>query len=139
MGAINNAFNQAAGAVATAAYGIEKIKESQLAEGETAKNELVHLNEVEIPELDKNFEAAETKEKKLSKDVDAMGDLLTAPGAIKTRADSDAYNELSKEVSDEYAAAHKALETLRLKISAKEDMRRRIEKAIKRANNWRGR
>lgn len=139
MGAINNAFNQAAGAVATAAYGIEKIKESQLAEGESAKNELVDVDNVVIPKLKEDVKNQTTKVENVSKDVTALGDILKAPGAIKSKEDIEAFNELQKGVTDDRDAAIKSMQTLKVQLSAKEDMRRRIEKAIKRANNWRGR
>ena len=139
MGAINNAFNQAAGAVATAAYGIEKIKESQLAEGESAKNELVDVDKVVIPKLKEDVKDQTTKVENTQKDVAALGDILKAPGAIKSKEDLEAFDELQKGVTDDTSAAMKSLQTLKVQLSAKEDMRRRIEKAIKRANNWRGR
>ena len=139
MGAINNAFNQAAGAVATAAYGIEKIKESQLAEGESAKNELVNADKVVIPKLKEDIKESNNKVKNVNKDYDALSDILHAPGAIKSKEDLEAFKELGKGVDKDKNAAVKALQTLNVQLSAKQDMRRRIEKAIKRANNWRGR
>lgn len=139
MGAINNAFNQAAGAVATAAYGIEKIKESQLAEGESAKNELVDVDKVVIPKLKEDVKEQTTKVENVNKDVAALGDILNAPGAIRSKEDIEAFNELQKGVTDDTTAAVKSLQTLKVQLSAKEDMRKRIEKAIKRADNWRGR
>ena len=139
MGAINNAFNQAAGAVATAAYGIEKIKESQLAEGESAKNELVDVDNVVIPKLKADIKDQTTKVENVNKDVTALGDILHAPGAIKSKEDIEAFNELQKGVTDDLSAAVKSQQTLKVQLSAKEDMRRRIEKAINRADNWRGR
>lgn len=139
MGAINNAFNQAAGAVATAAYGIEKIKESQLAEGESAKNELVDVDKVVIPKLKEDVKEQTTKVENVNKDVAALGDILNAPGAIRSKEDIEAFNELQKGVTGDTAAAVKSLQTLKVQLSAKEDMKKRIEKAIKRADNWRGR
>lgn len=139
MGAINNAFNQAAGAVATAAYGIEKIKESQLAEGESAKNELVDVDKVVIPKLKEDIKDQTTKVENTQKDVTALQDILKAPGAIRSKEDIDAFNELQKGVTDDTTAAMKSLQTLKVQLSAKQDMKERIKKAINRANNWRGR
>ncbi len=139
MGAINNAFNQAAGAVATAAYGIEKIKESQLAEGESAKNELVNADKVVIPKIKEDIKESNNKVKNVNKDVTALSDILKAPGAIKSKEDLEAFDELRKGVNNDASAAAKSLKTLNVQLSAKQDMKRRIEKAIKRADNWRGR
>lgn len=139
MGAINNAFNQAAGAVATAAYGIEKIKESQLAEGESAKKELSNVVETELPEMAKEKDELKDKLENNGKEQVALNEILNTPGAIKSAEDMDAYNELENDTFDDLKAANRSMQNLKLKISAKEDMRRRIEKAINRANNWRGR
>lgn len=139
MGAINNAFNQAAGAVATAAYGIEKIKESQLAEGESAKKELSNVVETELPEMAKEKDELQKKTENNKKEIAALNDIFNTPGAIRSADDIDAYNELENDTFDDLKAAQRAGQNLKLKISAKNDMRRRIEKAINRANNWRGR
>lgn len=88
MGAINNAFNQAAGAVAVAGRMIGHEKESAINRGEAAKNEDIELAAQDLAEknsFNENFEKA----KNATKDINTLKEMSDDPAAngIKTADD----------------------------------------------------
>ena len=88
MGAINNAFNQAAGAVAIAGRMIGHEKESAISRGEAAKNEDIELEAQDLAEknsFNENFKKAVNA----NKDINALKEMSSNPAAngIKTLDD----------------------------------------------------
>ena len=136
MGAINNAFNQAAGAVATAAYGIEKIKEAQIAEGEIGKEQLIK-NADDAVKADAEVTAAKSQVANMRKESKALDDIQdnldeSNQGDLKT------FHELSIDLNKDSQKADLALLSAKLKAKAIKESTLRAQQKIKKANEWLG-
>ena len=133
MGAINNAFNQAAGAVAGAAALIKGKKEQDMSQALLGKEQYNEAN-ADI----KNLQEQLTNKK--NEWGEAEGDLaiLNAKkpgGKGNTQA---ALDEKRKTKMTEIEAAQRAFEELSDRIEAKQAMKSRAELMMKKANKWGG-
>ena len=126
MGAINNAFNQAAGAVAGAALAIKHAKETDFSKAITAENAaLIARNQARTAEVEAK-DAALDEEKTRSDEVDAI---------IKSWGKDEAYykalkrkNASAKTVDKklkEWQAATRAIDELDNKLFGIEGMQQR--------------
>ena len=133
MGAINQAFNQAAGSVAAAATLIKGKKEQDMSQALLGKEQYSEA-EADI----KNLQNALTGEK--NKWGEAEGDLAILntkrPGGKgNTKA---AIEEKKKAKMSEIDAAKRAFEELSDRIEAKKAMKQRAEIMMSKANKWGG-
>ena len=133
MGAINNAFNQAAGAVAGATALIKGKKEQDMSQALLGKEQYNEAN-ADI----KNLQEQLTNKK--NEWGEAEGDLaiLNAKkpgGKGNTQA---ALDEKKKTKMTEIEAAQRAFEELSDRIEAKQAMKSRAELMMKKANKWGG-
>ena len=133
MGAINNAFNQAAGAVAGAAALIKGKKEQDMSQALLGKEQYNEAN-ADI----KNLQEQLTNKK--NEWGEAEGDLaiLNAKkpgGKGNTQA---ALDDKRKAKMTEIEAAQRAFEELSDRIEAKQAMKSRAELMMKKANKWGG-
>ena len=133
MGAINNAFNQAAGAVAGAAALVKGKKEQDMSQALLGKEQYNEAN-ADI----KNLQEQLTNKK--NEWGEAEGDLaiLNAKkpgGKGNTQA---ALDEKRKAKMTEIEAAQRAFEELSDRIEAKQAMKSRAELMMKKANKWGG-
>ena len=133
MGAINQAFNQAAGSVAAAATLIKGKKEQDMSQALLGKEQYSEA-EADV----KNLQNALTGEK--NKWGEAEGDLaiLNAKrtgGKGNTKA---ALDEKKKAKMSEIDAAKRAFEELSDRIEAKQAMKKRAELMMSKANKWGG-
>ena len=133
MGAINSAFNQAAGAVAGAAALVKGAKEQDMSQALLGKEQSKEAD-ADI----KNLQNSLTGEK--NKWGEAEGDLaiLNAKrtgGKGNTKA---ALDEKKKAKMSEIDAAKRAFEELSDRIEAKKAMKQRAEIMMNKANKWGG-
>ena len=133
MGAINNAFNQAAGAVAGATALIKGKKEQDMSQALLGKEQYNEAN-ADI----KNLQEQLTNKK--NEWGEAEGDLaiLNAKkpgGKGNTQA---ALDDKRKAKMTEIEAAQRAFEELSDRIEAKQAMKSRAELMMKKANKWGG-
>ena len=133
MGAINNAFNQAAGAVAGATAIIKGAKEQDMSQALLGK-EQYHESEASIKNLQEQLS------NKKNEWGEAEGDLaiLNAKkpgGKGNTQASLD---EKRKAKMTEIEAAQRAFEELSDRIEAKQAMKNRAELMMQKANKWGG-
>ena len=133
MGAINQAFNQAAGSVAAAATLIKGKKEQDMSQALLGKEQYSEA-EADI----KNLQNALTGEK--NKWGEAEGDLAIL-NAKKTGGKGNtkaALDEKKKAKMSEIDAAKRAFEELSDRIEAKKAMKQRAEIMMSKANKWGG-
>ena len=133
MGAINQAFNQAAGSVAAAATLIKGKKEQDMSQALLGKEQYSEA-EADI----KNLQNALTGEK--NKWGEAEGDLAIL-NAKKTGGKGNtkaALDEKKKTKMSEIDAAKRAFEELSDRIEAKQAMKKRAEMMMNKANKWGG-
>ena len=133
MGAINNAFNQAAGAVAGATAIIKGAKEQDMSQALLGK-EQYHEADASIKNLQEQLS------NKKNEWGEAEGDLaiLNAKkpgGKGNTQASLD---EKRKAKMTEIEAAQRAFEELSDRIEAKQAMKNRAELMMQKANKWGG-
>ena len=133
MGAINNAFNQAAGAVAGATAIIKGAKEQDMSQALLGK-EQYHEADASIKNLQEQLS------NKKNEWGEAEGDLaiLNAKkpgGKGNTQASLD---EKRKAKMTEIEAAQRAFEELSDRIEAKQAMKSRAELMMQKANKWGG-
>ena len=133
MGAINNAFNQAAGAVAGAAALVKGKKEQDMSQALLGKEQYNEAN-ADIKVLQEQLT------NKKNEWGEAEGDLaiLNAKkpgGKGNTQA---ALDDKRKAKMTEIEAAQRAFEELSDRIEAKQAMKSRAELMMKKANKWGG-
>ena len=133
MGAINQAFNQAAGSVAAAATLIKGAKEQDMSQALLGKEQ---YSEAEASIKDLTDQLTESK----NEWGEAEGDLaiLNAKrtgGKGNTKA---ALDEKKKAKMSEIDAAKRAFEELSDRIEAKKAMKNRAELMMQKANKWGG-
>ena len=133
MGAINQAFNQAAGSVAAAATVIKGAKEQDMSQALLGK-EQYHEADAAIKDLK---EQANVKKNEWG---EAEGDLAIlnakrsgGKGNTKAALDEKRMNKMS-----EIDAAKRAFEELSDRIEAKKAMKQRAELMMSKANKWGG-
>ena len=133
MGAINQAFNQAAGSVAAAAAVIKGAKEQDMSQALLGKEQYS-----EADAAIKNLQGQLSEQK--NKWGEAEGDLaiLNAKrtgGKGNTKA---ALEEKKKAKMSDIEAAKRAFEELSDRITAKQAMKQRAEIMMSKANKWGG-
>ena len=133
MGAINNAFNQAAGAVAGATAIVKGAKEQDMSQALLGKEQ---YNEAEADIKNLQNQLSESK----NKWGEAEGDLaiLNAKKPGGKGNTQTALDEKRKAKMTEIEAAQRAFEELSDRIEAKQAMKSRAELMMKKANKWGG-
>ena len=133
MGAINQAFNQAAGSVAAAATVIKGAKEQDMSQALLGKEQFYEA-EAAIKDLQ---EQANVKKNEWG---EAEGD-LTILNAKRTGGKGNtkaALDEKKMAKMSEIDAAKRAFEELSDRIEAKKAMKQRAELMMSKANKWGG-
>ena len=133
MGAINQAFNQAAGSVAAAAAIVKGAKEQDMSQALLGK-EQSHEADADI----KNLQEQLTNKKKEWGEAEGDLAILNAKrpgGKGNTKA---ALDEKKKAKMSEIEAAQRAFEELSDRIEAKQAMKSRAELMMNKANKWGG-
>ena len=133
MGAINQAFNQAAGSVAAAATIIKGAKEQDISQALLGK-EQYHEAEAELKDLQSQLSESKNKWGEAEADLAILNAKRTG-GKGNTKA---ALNEKKEKKMSEIDAAKRSFEELQDKIAAKRAMKQRAEMMIKKADKWGG-
>ena len=133
MGAINSAFNQAAGAVAGAAALVKGAKEQDMSQALLGKEQSKEA-EAELKNLQPQLSEAKNKWGEAEGDLAILNAKRTG-GKGNTKA---ALDEKKKAKMSEIDAAKRAFEELSGRIEAKKAMRERAEITMNIANKWGG-
>ena len=133
MGAINNAFNQAAGAVTGAALVYQHAKESDISQALLGKEQYKELD-ADIKNLQSQLSESKNKWDQAEGDL-AILNTKRPGGKGNTKA---AIEEKKKAKMSEMDAAKRAFEELSGRIEAKKAMRERAEITMNIANKWGG-
>ena len=133
MGAINQAFNQAAGSVAAAATLIKSSKEQDMSQALLGK-EQYHEADADIKELQEQLTGKKNEWGNAESDL-AILNAKKPGGKGNTQASID---EKKKTKMSEIEAAKRAFEELSDRIEAKQAMKQRAELMMKKANKWGG-
>ena len=133
MGAINQAFNQAAGSVAAAATLIKSSKEQDMSQALLGK-EQYHEADADIKELQEQLSGKKNEWGNAESDL-AILNAKKPGGKGNTQASID---EKKKTKMSEIEAAKRAFEELSDRIEAKQAMKNRAELMMKKANKWGG-
>ena len=133
MGAINSAFNQAAGAVAGAAALIKGAKEQDMSQALLGKEQSKEA-EADIKNLQPQLSEAKNKWGEAEGDL-AILNAKKPGGKGNTQASID---EKKKTKMSEIEAAKRAFEELSDRIEAKKAMKQRAEIMMSKANKWGG-
>jgi predicted O-linked N-acetylglucosamine transferase (SPINDLY family) len=142
MGAITNAFNQAAGSVAGAAIAIKHAKqqkELKEEQGMLAKEQF-HEASADLTKLTgESEEAGKNLEEAAAAEKDA-GKFMRSVGRDKSysKADKAEAKKMYKKALTEKEAAERAFNELADRIEAKKAMMDRAEKIMKRTRTWGG-
>ena len=133
MGAINQAFNQAAGSVAAAATLVKGAKEQDMSQALLGK-EQSHEADAAIKELQDQVTGAKKQWGDAEADLEILN--MKRPGGKgNTKA---AIDEKKMAKMTEIEAAQKAFEELSDRIKAKQAMKKRAELMINKADKWGG-
>ena len=133
MGAINQAFNQAAGSVAAAATLIKSSKEQDMSQALLGKEQYSEA-EAELKDLQPQLSEAKNKWGEAEADLAILNAKRTG-GKGNTKA---ALDEKKKAKMSEIEAAKRAFDELSDRIEAKKAMKNRAELMMKKANKWGG-
>ena len=133
MGAINSAFNQAAGAVAGAAALIKGAKEQDMSQALLGKEQSKEAD-AELKNLQPQLSEAKNKWGEAEGDLAILKAKRTG-GTGNTKA---ALDEKKKAKMSEIDAAKRAFEELSDRIEAKKAMKQRAEIMMSKANKWGG-
>ena len=133
MGAINSAFNQAAGAVAGAAALVKGAKEQDMSQALLGKEQSKEA-EAELKNLQSQLSEAKNKWGEAEGDLAILNAKRTG-GKGNTKA---ALDEKKKAKMSEIDAAKRAFEELSDRIEAKKAMKQRAEIMMSKANKWGG-
>ena len=133
MGAINSAFNQAAGAVAGAAALVKGAKEQDMSQALLGKEQFKEA-EAELKNLQPQLSEAKNKWGEAEGDLAILNAKRTG-GKGNTKA---ALDEKKKAKMSEIDAAKRAFEELSDRIEAKQAMKQRAELMMQKANKWGG-
>ena len=133
MGAINNAFNQAAGAVAGATALIKGAKEQDMSQALLGK-EQYHEADASIKNLQEQLSSKKNEWGEAEGDL-AILNAKKPGGKGNTQASLD---EKRKAKMTEIEAAQRAFEELSDRIEAKQAMKSRAELMMQKANKWGG-
>ena len=133
MGAINSAFNQAAGAVAGAAALVKGAKEQDMSQALLGKEQSKEAD-AELKNLQPQLSEAKNKWGEAEGDLAILNAKKTG-GKGNTKA---ALDEKKKAKMSEIDAAKRAFEELSDRIEAKKAMKQRAEIMMSKANKWGG-
>ena len=133
MGAINQAFNQAAGSLAAAATLIKSSKEQDMSQALLGK-EQYHEADADIKELQEQLSGKKNEWGNAESDL-AILNAKKPGGKGNTQASID---EKKKTKMSEIEAAKRAFEELSDRIEAKQAMKQRAELMMQKANKWGG-
>ena len=133
MGAINSAFNQAAGSVAAAAAVIKGAKEQDMSQALLGK-EQAHEASASIKDLQEQLTSKKNEWGEAEGDLAILNAKRTG-GKGNTKA---ALDEKKKAKMSEIDAAKRAFEELSDRIEAKQAMKQRAELMMDKANKWGG-
>ena len=133
MGAINQAFNQAAGSVAAAATLIKGAKEQDMSQALLGK-EQYHEADADIKYLQEQLSGKKNEWGEAEGDL-AILNAKRPGGKGNTKA---ALDEKRKAKMSEIDAAKRAFEELSDRIEAKKAMKQRAEIMMSKANKWGG-
>ena len=133
MGAINQAFNQAAGSVAAAAAVVKGAKEQDMSQALLGK-EQYHEADADIKELQEQLSGKKNEWGEAEGDLAILNAKRTG-GKGNTKA---ALDEKKKAKMSEIDAAKRAFEELSDRIEAKKAMKQRAEIMMDKANKWGG-
>ena len=133
MGAINQAFNQAAGAVAGAATLIKSAKEQDMSQALLGKEQSYEAD-ADIKVLQEQLTGKKNEWGNAESDL-AILNAKKPGGKGNTQASLD---EKRQTKMTEIEAAKRAFEELSDRIEAKQAMKNRAELMMKKANKWGG-
>ena len=133
MGAMNSAFNQAAGSVAAAAAVVKGAKEQDMSQALLGK-EQYHEASASIKELQEQLTNKKNEWGEAEGDLAILNAKRTG-GKGNTKA---ALDEKKKAKMSEIDAAKRAFEELSDRIEAKQAMKKRAELMMDKANKWGG-
>ena len=133
MGAINSAFNQAAGAVAGAAALVKGAKEQDMSQALLGKEQSKEAD-AELKNLQPQLSEAKNKWGEAEGDLAILNAKRTG-GKGNTKA---ALEDKKKAKMSEIDAAKRAFEELSDRIEAKKAMKQRAEIMMSKANKWGG-
>lgn len=133
MGAINSAFNQAAGSVAAAAALVKSSKNQDMEQALLGK-EQSHEADAAIKELQGQLEGKKNEWGEAEGDL-AILEAKKPGGKGNTKV---ALEEKRKAKMSEIEAAQRAFEELSDRIKAKKAMKQRAEIMMQKANKWGG-
>ena len=133
MGAINQAFNQAAGSVAAAATLIKSSKEQDMSQALLGKEQSYEAS-ADIKNLQEQLTGKKNEWGEAESDL-AILNAKKPGGKGNTQA---ALDEKRKAKMTEIEAAQRAFEELSDRIEAKQAMKNRAELMMKKANKWGG-
>ena len=133
MGAINQAFNQAAGSVAAAATLIKSSKEQDMSQALLGKEQSYEAS-ADIKELQEQLTGKKNEWGNAESDL-AILNAKKPGGKGNTKASLD---EKRQAKMTEIEAAKRAFEELSDRIEAKQAMKNRAELMMKKANKWGG-
>ena len=133
MGAINNAFNQAAGAVAGATAIVKGAKEQDMSQALLGK-EQYHEADADIKVLQEQLTDKKNEWGNAESDL-AILNAKKPGGKGNTKA---ALDEKRKTKMSEIEAAQRAFDELSDRIEAKKAMKSRAEIMMSKANKWGG-
>ena len=133
MGAINQAFNQAAGSVAAAATLIKGAKEQDMSQALLGK-EQYHEADADVKYLQEQLSGKKNEWGEAEGDLAILNAKRTG-GKGNTKA---ALDEKKKAKMSEIDAAKRAFEELSDRIEAKKAMKQRAEIMMSKANKWGG-
>ena len=133
MGAINQAFNQAAGSVAAAATLIKSSKEQDMSQALLGKEQFYEAD-ADIKNLQEQLTGKKNEWGNAESDL-AILNAKKPGGKGNTKA---ALDDKRKEKMTEIEAAKRAFEELSDRIEAKQAMKQRAEIMMQKANKWGG-
>ena len=133
MGAINQAFNQAAGSVAAAATLIKSSKEQDMSQALLGKEQYYEAD-ADIKDLQEQLSGKKNEWGEAEADLAILNAKRTG-GKGNTKA---ALDEKKKAKMSEIEAAKRAFDELSDRIEAKKAMKNRAELMMQKANKWGG-
>ena len=133
MGAINQAFNQAAGSLAAAATLIKSSKEQDMSQALLGKEQSYEAD-ADIKELQEQLSGKKNEWGNAESDL-AILNAKKPGGKGNTQASID---EKKKTKMSEIEAAKRAFDELSDRIEAKKAMKNRAELMMQKANKWGG-
>lgn len=133
MGAINQAFNQAAGTIAAAATLVKGTKEHEMEQALLGKEQALE-SEADIKNLQEQLTTKKNEWGEAESDL-AILNAKKPGGKGNTKASLD---EKRQTKMSEIEAAQRAFDELSSRLEAKKAMKQRAELMMRKANKWGG-